>query len=81
MLSYKFNEQCILQGLDPKAVNMPVIGGHSGVTIIPLMSQCTPAVSFPKDQLEALTVRIQVCSTLIKMFISIFPTSYCSFTK
>uniref|UniRef100_A0A1B6LGI7 Malate dehydrogenase n=1 Tax=Graphocephala atropunctata TaxID=36148 RepID=A0A1B6LGI7_9HEMI len=51
------------KGLDPKTVNVPVVGGHSGVTIIPLVSQATPSVSFPKDQLEALTVRIQEAGT------------------
>lgn len=51
------------KGLDPKAVNVPVIGGHSGVTIIPLISQCTPSVSFPQDKLEALTLRIQDAGT------------------
>ena len=28
-----------LQGLDPARVNVPVIGGHAGKTIIPLISQ------------------------------------------
>lgn len=27
------------KGLNPKDVNVPVIGGHSGVTIIPLISR------------------------------------------
>lgn len=27
------------QGLDVEKVNVPVIGGHSGVTILPLLSQ------------------------------------------
>jgi malate dehydrogenase len=31
-------------GVDPAKVNIPVIGGHSGVTIIPLLSQAKPAV-------------------------------------
>lgn len=48
------------KGLNPTQVNVPVIGGHSGVTIIPLISQCKPSVDFPKDQLKALTERIQV---------------------
>ena len=48
------------KGLDPADVNCPVIGGHAGVTIMPLISQCTPSVSFPADELKALTVRIQV---------------------
>lgn len=28
-----------LQGLDPARVNVPVVGGHAGKTIIPLISQ------------------------------------------
>ena len=40
-----------------------MIGGHSGITIIPLISQCKPAVSFPQDQLKALTERIQEAGT------------------
>lgn len=52
-----------LKGLDPATVNCPVIGGHAGVTIIPLTSQCSPAVSFPDEQLKALTVRIQDAGT------------------
>ncbi|CAH0549244.1 unnamed protein product [Brassicogethes aeneus] len=51
------------KGLNPKDVSVPVIGGHSGVTIIPLMSRATPSVSFPQDQLKALTVRIQEAGT------------------
>jgi len=51
------------KNLDPSQVNCPVIGGHSGVTIIPLISQCKPAVQFPQDQLKALTERIQEAGT------------------
>jgi len=51
------------KGLDPADVNCPVIGGHAGVTIMPLISQCTPSVSFPADELKALTVRIQDAGT------------------
>ncbi|XP_071379969.1 malate dehydrogenase, mitochondrial isoform X2 [Centroberyx affinis] len=52
-----------LKGLDPARVNVPVIGGHAGKTIIPLISQCTPKVEFPADQLAALTGRIQEAGT------------------
>merc|ERR1711911_226342 len=52
-----------LKGVDPTTVNCPVIGGHAGVTILPLISQCQPAVSFPADQLKALTERIQEAGT------------------
>ena len=51
------------KGLDPNDVNVPVIGGHAGITIIPLFSQTTPSVSFPKDQHEALVKRIQEAGT------------------
>ncbi|XP_028985065.1 malate dehydrogenase, mitochondrial [Betta splendens] len=52
-----------LKGLDPARVNVPVVGGHAGKTIIPLISQCTPKVEFPADQLSALTGRIQEAGT------------------
>lgn len=51
------------KNLDATKVNVPVIGGHSGVTIIPVISQCNPSVSFPADQLKALTARIQDAGT------------------
>ncbi|NXS07193.1 MDHM protein, partial [Neodrepanis coruscans] len=50
-------------GHDPARVTVPVIGGHAGKTIIPLISQCTPKVEFPQDQLEKLTARIQEAGT------------------
>ncbi|MFT7797030.1 malate dehydrogenase, mitochondrial [Arapaima gigas] len=52
-----------LKGLDPARVNVPVVGGHAGKTIIPLISQCTPKVEFPMDTLTALTGRIQEAGT------------------
>jgi len=51
------------KGLDPANVNCPVVGGHAGVTIMPLISQCSPAVEFPADELKALTERIQDAGT------------------
>lgn len=51
------------KGLNPLNVKVPVIGGHAGITIIPLISQATPSVSFPPDQLKALTERIQEAGT------------------
>jgi malate dehydrogenase len=52
-----------LKNLDPRNVMCPVIGGHSGVTILPLISQCKPAVQFDGDQLAKLTDRIQNAGT------------------
>jgi len=52
-----------MKGIDPTSVNCPVVGGHAGVTIMPLLSQCSPAVSFDADTLKALTERIQDAGT------------------
>merc|ERR1712046_2321 len=52
-----------LKGIDPADVNCPVVGGHAGVTIMPLISQCSPAVEFDPDTLKALTERIQDAGT------------------
>lgn len=43
--------------------NVPVIGGHSGVTILPLLSQVVPKVSFSEEELVSLTERIQNAGT------------------
>lgn len=51
------------KGLNPKDVNVPVIGGHAGITIMPLISQCKPAVTFKPDELDKLTKRIQEAGT------------------
>lgn len=51
------------KGLDPTRVNVPVIGGHSGNTIIPLLSQVSPPVSFSQQELDSLTKRIQNAGT------------------
>ncbi|CAL1534492.1 unnamed protein product [Lymnaea stagnalis] len=51
------------KGLDVTKVNCPVIGGHSGITIVPVISQCTPAVSFPQEERIKLSVRIQNAGT------------------
>lgn len=51
------------KGLDPVSMSVPVVGGHAGITIIPLISQATPKVDFPQDQLEKLTKRIQDAGT------------------
>jgi malate dehydrogenase len=43
------------------SVTVPVIGGHSGVTIVPLLSQSSHPLpdSFATSELEALTFRVQ----------------------
>ncbi|RWS28332.1 malate dehydrogenase-like protein [Leptotrombidium deliense] len=49
--------------LDPNTVNVPVIGGHAGITIIPLLSQTTPSVKFTNEEIDKLTKRIQDAGT------------------
>mmetsp|Transcript_40301 Transcript_40301/g.114085 ORF Transcript_40301/g.114085 Transcript_40301/m.114085 type:complete len:342 (-) Transcript_40301:225-1250(-) len=44
-------------GLEVKDVDVPVIGGHAGITILPLFSQATPGHSLPADVIDALTKR------------------------
>jgi len=51
------------KGLDVAKTNVPVIGGHSGVTILPLLSQVVPKVSFTDEELVSLTERIQNAGT------------------
>ncbi|KKZ64986.1 malate dehydrogenase, NAD-dependent [[Emmonsia] crescens] len=44
---------------DPSKATIPVIGGHSGETIVPLFSQAKPAVNIPADRYDALVNRVQ----------------------
>ncbi|KAJ2942757.1 hypothetical protein O0L34_g14945 [Tuta absoluta] len=53
-----------INGVDPRSVTIPVIGGHSGVTIIPVLSQSQPGVKLSdQGKIEALTQRIQEAGT------------------
>jgi malate dehydrogenase len=45
------------QKMDASKVNVPVIGGHAGITIVPLLSQ-VPGAKFSQQDKEALTQRI-----------------------
>ena len=51
------------KGLDVNDVDVPVVGGHAGITILPLLSQTYPSTKFTAEELEALTVRIQNAGT------------------
>jgi malate dehydrogenase len=47
-------------GAEVADVDVPVVGGHAGVTILPLFSQATPAPSnLSAEQIDALTKRTQ----------------------
>jgi malate dehydrogenase len=47
------------KGLDVGAVDVPVVGGHAGITILPLLSKATPAVALSDEEVDALTKRTQ----------------------
>lgn len=49
--------------IDPLKVDIPVIGGHSGVTIIPILSEAKPKYTGSEDDIKKLTVRIQEAGT------------------
>ncbi|WP_019027248.1 malate dehydrogenase [Colwellia piezophila] len=51
-----------LKGLDVATVKVPVIGGHSGTTILPLLSQVEGA-TFSDEEVATLTSRIQNAGT------------------
>ncbi|MBN7819486.1 malate dehydrogenase [Bowmanella yangjiangensis] len=51
-----------LRGLNPANVHVPVIGGHSGTTILPLLSQ-VEGVEFSDEEVASLTHRIQNAGT------------------
>jgi malate dehydrogenase len=44
---------------DPSKLTVPVIGGHSGETIVPLVSLVKPSVNITGETLDKLTYRIQ----------------------
>ena len=43
----------------PQNLTVPVIGGHSGETIVPLFSKIQPSSSIPDDKYDALVNRVQ----------------------
>lgn len=45
---------------DPKALKIPVVGGHSGATILPLLSLCQPPVTLTDEQRDAVTYRKRI---------------------
>ncbi len=51
-----------LKGVDVSSVHVPVIGGHSGTTILPLLSQ-VEGVEFTDEEVSSLTTRIQNAGT------------------
>ncbi|CAK8743848.1 Malate dehydrogenase [Sodalis praecaptivus] len=51
-----------MKGLRPDQIEVPVVGGHSGVTILPLLSQ-VPGITFSDEEVNLLTRRIRNAGT------------------
>jgi len=49
----------LVSSLKPETTVIPIVGGHSGVTIIPLLSQVPGIDSLSEEQIKTLTKRIQ----------------------
>ena len=47
------------KGLNVADVDVPVVGGHAGTTILPLFSQASPHAQLSDEETEALTKRTQ----------------------
>lgn len=45
--------------LQVNTVDVPVVGGHAGKTILPLLSQASPKLNVSNDDAAKLTERIQ----------------------
>lgn len=53
-----------ISSVDPSCIDIPVIGGHAGKTIIPLLSQSRPAMPpVTQEEIQKLTGRIQEAGT------------------
>jgi len=52
-----------ITGKNPKFIQVPVIGGHAGVTILPLFSQEKSAATIEADKIPALDKKVQDAGT------------------
>jgi len=48
-----------LKNVDVRKLSIPVVGGHAGITILPLLSQNNHGLTFTQEETEKLTHRIQ----------------------
>jgi len=48
-----------LKGCDVNSLDIPVVGGHAGTTIVPILSRNSAGVTFTDEERDALTHRIQ----------------------
>ena len=49
----------VVPGISPTDIVIPVVGGHSNKTIVPLLSQASPPIKLDQTKIELLTNRIR----------------------
>merc|ERR1719409_1862115 len=54
-----------IQGKNAKFVNVPVVGGHAGSTILPLFSQDKTAAGIDADKIPDLDKKVQDAGTVV----------------
>merc|ERR1740123_1212400 len=54
-----------ITGASVSDIEVPVIGGHAGTTILPVFSACPAAASIPKDQIPDLDTKVQNAGTVV----------------
>jgi len=54
-----------LTGAPVETINVPVVGGHAGTTILPLFSQCPAAASIAAEQIPDLDKKVQDAGTAV----------------
>eukprot|EP00931_Biecheleriopsis_adriatica_P054629 TRINITY_DN3215_c0_g1_i1.p1 TRINITY_DN3215_c0_g1~~TRINITY_DN3215_c0_g1_i1.p1 ORF type:complete len:356 (-),score=94.67 TRINITY_DN3215_c0_g1_i1:100-1014(-) len=54
-----------ITGAAMEDINVPVIGGHAGTTILPLFSQCKAGATIPADKIPELDKKVQDAGTVV----------------
>jgi len=50
---------------DPRCINIPVIGGHAGTTILPLFSQDQSGRTIAREEIPAMDTKVQDAGTIV----------------
>lgn len=51
--------------ISPRDVTVPVIGGHSGISIVPLFSRAQPKLNFTAEEYKVITTDVQEAGTRV----------------
>ena len=54
-----------LKGLSVDDVTVPIVGGHSGPSILPLLSRTKPPMTFTAEEIESMTFKIQDAANVV----------------